>query len=142
MARSNWGMRAGQERTLAVHITRTGWDRALGLAVSTDPGSKQFKSYTEWQLAFESAKVHVQWDTERSLQGHGLGHYSIQVGLSRHIISEYVDDWVTRIEDVSERVRKIRTLLNERRIDRAKALLPAESLYPVTLEFERTLGMS
>ena len=33
MHRSNWGRRAGQERILAVRIRRSGWDKALSLAV-------------------------------------------------------------------------------------------------------------
>jgi hypothetical protein len=37
MERSNWGRRAGHEHTLAVRITRSGWEEALSLAVLTHP---------------------------------------------------------------------------------------------------------
>src|SRR5688572_25858108 len=36
MERSNWGKKSGQERTLAVRITRDGWQRALSLGVLTN----------------------------------------------------------------------------------------------------------
>src|SRR5215470_12294472 len=35
MHRSNWGSKGGQERTLAVTITRPGWESALSRAVLT-----------------------------------------------------------------------------------------------------------
>src|SRR5262245_58871683 len=35
MERSGWGSKSNQERTLAVRITRAGWDRALSLGVLT-----------------------------------------------------------------------------------------------------------
>jgi hypothetical protein len=142
MARSNWGARKGQERTLAVRITRRGWEKALSLAVPTDPKAPGFAGYTAWRAAFEGAPVHVQWDTERSLQGAGLPYYSIQVGLSRHVIREYVDEWITRIEDLTERVRKIRTLLNAHRSDKLAPLLPREAVYPLPAPLALRIGAS
>ena len=40
MHRSNWGQKSGQERVLAVRVTRVGWEKALSLAVLTsfEPG--------------------------------------------------------------------------------------------------------
>ncbi len=131
MHRSRWGTNKGQTRTLAVRITRAGFDRALSLAVSTDPTARLYATYESWRSAFESAPVHVQWDTERSLSGSALGHYSIQVGLSRAVIREFVDDWIVSITDLTERVSKMRTLVQGGRSDRAKSLLPAEKLYEV-----------
>jgi hypothetical protein len=142
MARSNWGARAGQERTLAVRITRTGWERALSLAVPTDPQAPGYEHYDAWRAAFDQAAVHVQWDTERSLHGAGLPYYSIQVGLSRHVIREFVDAWITEIVDFTERVRKMRDFLNSRQLDKARRLLPREMVYPLPLELRRRIGAS
>ena len=72
--------------------------------------------------------------------GAGLQHYSIQVGLSRHIIREYVDDWVVKIEDYTPRVRKIYDLLQSGHADKAKRQLPPERVYPVSAEIGRRLG--
>ena len=107
MHRSNWGRKSGQERILAVRIKRTGWEKALSLAVPTSfiPGT--FASHADWAEQFAAALVHVQWDPERSLRGAGLPYGSIQVGLSRHIIREYVEEWTVAIEDYTPRVRKM-----------------------------------
>jgi hypothetical protein len=131
MHRSNWGTSKGQSRVLAVRITRSGFDRALSLGVSTDPCARVFRSYEAWRQAFDAAWVHVQWDTERALSGAGLGYYSVQVGLSRHVTTEFVDDWIVSITDVTERVAKMRAFVRGGRSERARALLPPERLYEV-----------
>ncbi len=89
-----------------------------------------FAAPEEWAEKFASAQMHLQWDPERSLRGAGLPHSSIQVGLSRHVIREYVGDWVVRIDDITPRVRKIYDLLQSGHADKAKRHLPPERVYP------------
>lgn len=139
MHRSNWGQRSGQERVVAVRIKRAGWEKALSLAVLTSFSPRAFTSPTDWTEKFAKARVHVQWDPERSLRGAGLPYYSIQIGLSRHIIREYVEDWIVRIEDYTPRVRKIYDFLQAGQADKAKRQLPPERLYPVNSEVEGRL---
>jgi hypothetical protein len=139
MHRSNWGHKSGQQRTLAVRITRAGWGKALSLAVPTSFVPGAFASPDEWAERFAAARVHLQWDPERSLRGAGLPHSSVQVGLSRHVIREYVEEWVVGIEDYTFRVRKAYDLLQAGKSDRARRLLPAERVYPVSEEIARRL---
>lgn len=131
MHRSNWGAKKGQSRTLRVRIKRAGWDEALALGVLTSPDGPVFTNARKWQRDFDRAHVHVQWDTERSLRGAALNHLSIQVGLSRHVIGKFVEDWIVRIEDLTPTVAKMRQLLRKGRASAAKKLLPAERVYPV-----------
>jgi Domain of unknown function (DUF4291) len=139
MHRSNWGLKSGQERILAVRITRSGWEKALSLAVLTSFEASVFRCPQEWNEQFRNAIVHVQWDTERSLRGAGLPYFSIQVGLSRHIIAEYAQEWVVGIEDLTPRVRKIHNLLQAGQADKAKRHLPSERVYSVSQEIGRRL---
>jgi len=139
MHRSNWGQKSGQERVLAVRIKRTGWEKALSLAVPTSFVPGTFASPDEWAEQFAAAHVHLQWDPERSLRGAGLPYYSIQVGLSRHIIRTYVEEWVVAIEDYTSRVRKIYDFLQSGQAERAKRQLPPERVYPVSGELGRRL---
>ncbi len=132
MHRSNWGRKSGQERTLAVRITRAGWERALTLGVLTTPEPSVFPNRTLWETQFRAAAVHIQWDPERSLRGIGLPYYSIQVGLSRHVIREYAEEWVVGIEDYTPRVAKIRNLLQSGNASAVRRHLPAEKVYSVS----------
>ena len=129
MHRSNWGTKSGQERTLAVTISRSGWESALSRAVLTAFEPSVFRSKPEWAEQFDRAEVHVQWDPERSLRGAALDYYSIQVGISRHVIREFVDDWIVRIEDLSAKVAKMHALLRAGKADEAKRHLPSERVY-------------
>ena len=139
MHRSNWGLKSGQERVLAVRLKRSGWEKALSLAVHTTFVPGVFATPEEWAMQFAAAAVHLQWDPERSLRGAGLPHGSIQVGLSRHVIREYVDEWVVRIEDATPRVRKMHDLMQSGKTDRAKRHLPPERVYPVAAVLARQL---
>lgn len=139
MHRSNWGQRAGQERTLGVRIHRAGWERALALGVLTAPAPAVFGTADAWDRQFRDAAVHVQWDPERDLRGASLNHDSIQVGLGRTIIGEFVSTWVTSIEDLTPRVAKMREQLRSGRADQARRLVPPERVYPVAPEVARRL---
>ncbi|GGL33942.1 DUF4291 domain-containing protein [Planomonospora parontospora] len=129
MHRSNWARKPGQERVLAVRITRDGWHEALSRAVLTTAGP----------AAVDRAAVHVQWDPERSLRGAALNHYSIQVGIGRTLIRRFADEWVVGLTDVTPTVRRIAGLVQSGQASKAQRLLPPEREYPVPPEIARRL---
>ncbi|MFF2550913.1 DUF4291 domain-containing protein [Nocardia sp. NPDC058058] len=141
MHRSNWARKPGQERILAVRISRDGWEEALGHAVLTGHDRRVYADSTEWRKAFSRAVVHVQWDPEYSLRDAKLDHRSIQVGLSRHIIERYVEEWTVEIRDLTPLVHRMSAHLRAGHIERAKALLPPERPYPLTAELARRVGV-
>jgi hypothetical protein len=139
MHRSNWGRKASQERTLAVRIRRSGWDKALSVAVLTSPEASVFRSPDDWTTAFAAADVHVQWDTERSLRGGPLPYYSIQIGIGRRLIREYAESWIVSITDRTALVRKMYELIQSGRADLVPRLLPRERPYAVDSAIRRRL---
>jgi hypothetical protein len=141
MERSNWGQKSGQECILAVRISRAGWEAALSQAVLTHPEPGVYRDYDDWKRQFDQAVVHVQWDPERSLRGQALAHKSIQVGLSRHIIERYVDEWTLQISDYTPLVRKLYRAINSGGTAKARALLPKERVYPLDQEIARRIGL-
>ncbi|MFD9074170.1 DUF4291 domain-containing protein [Streptomyces lasiicapitis] len=130
MHRSNWARKPGQERVLAVRITRQGWEDALSQAVLT----------TADPAAVAQATVHVQWDPERSLRGAALNHYSIQVGIGRHLIRAFNDDWIVSLTDLTPQVRKAATMTQTGHATKAKRLFPAERVYPLPRTLEGLLS--
>ncbi|MFF9075436.1 MULTISPECIES: DUF4291 domain-containing protein [unclassified Streptomyces] len=131
MHRSNWARKSGQERILAVRITRSGWEEALSSAVLT----------TADPAAVAQAPVHVQWDPERSLRGAALNHYSIQVGVGRGLIRTLAEDWVVDLTDITAQARKAAAAKQSGRASQAQRLLPPERVYPVPPALAKRLGM-
>lgn len=141
MERSNWGQKPGQEHILAVRITRQGWEDALSQAVLTSFEPGVYQDYDDWRRQLDSATVHVQWDPERTLRGASLPYRSIQVGLSRHIIRRYVEEWTVEIRDITPLVRKLSTLIQSGKSSNAQDLLPKERIYPLPDPIARRLSM-
>lgn len=128
MERCGWATKPGQERVLAVRITREGWESALRKAVLSDRAGGE-------------AVVRVQWDPERDIRGAKLGHRSIQVGLGPAIVRSYVEEWTAEIRDISDLVARLRDLRAEGRLDEAQRLLPVERPYPTPDDARGFLGM-
>ncbi len=141
MERSNYGQKSGQEYILAIRIKRSAWESALLQAVLTHPSHRVYANGEVWRQMFDDAKVHVQWDPERSIRGSKLDYRSIQVGISRHLIQEYNEDWIVDIKDYTPLANKIYKLRLDGRHDKAKELLPKEKVYPVSDEIMKRLGM-
>ncbi|MEO7000875.1 MAG: DUF4291 domain-containing protein [Ktedonobacterales bacterium] len=141
MERSNWGRKSGQEHVLAVRISRTGWEEALSHAVLTSFAPGVYADRDEWQRQVEQARVLVQWDPERGLRGEGLPYDSIQVGISRHLIERYVNEWIQEIRDITPLVRSLATQIAAGEAQRARQKLPNERLYPVPDTIARRLGI-
>ena len=142
MERSGWATKSNQEHILAVRISRRGWEEALGQAVLTSWDRSVHDTPDTWEAAFAKAKVHVQWDPERSLRGAKLQHRSIQVGISRHLIDTFVDEWIVGLEDYTTRAKKIRRLLQEGKTDAAARQLPRERVYPLDAALSQRLGVN
>ena len=142
MERSNYGQKSGQECTLAIHIKREAWEKALSKAVLTSPEKRVYPNPGSWEKEFKKAEVHVQWDPERSIKGNKLAYRSIQVGISRYLIEEFNNEWIVKIEDYTSLVKKILNLTKLGEYDKAKKLLPIEKLYPLPAELALTIGAS
>lgn len=142
MERCGWASKPGQERVLAIRLSRAGWEEALSQAALTTFEAEVAGDYDTWRSALEVAPVRVQWDPERDLRGQSQDLRAIQVGLGRQIVPRYVNEWTLAIRDVTPLVRSLRHLLNTGRADEARHRLPRERLYPVSETLARRLGMA
>jgi hypothetical protein len=142
MHRSNWARKSGQEHILAVRITKKGWEHALTCGVLTAYEAEAHSSKLQWADDFAKAKVHVQWDPERSIRGAALPYGSIQVGISREMIREFNEKWIIGIADLSPLVAKTRELLRRGEVQAASKHLPPERPYEVPAKVGKHLLMS
>ena len=90
MYRCGWAAKPGQERVLAISISRDGFEWALAHSTLShhDPGV--YADHAEWAERAKAMPVRIQWDPERSLQLQPLSHRSIQVGLTGDAARHYV----------------------------------------------------
>lgn len=141
MERSNWGNKSNQEYILAIKIKRASWEKALSLGVLTHPDKAIYKSGYQWEQEFNQAKVHIQWDPERTLRGGKLEQRSIQVGISRYLIEEYNEEWIEEIIDLTPLTKKIALLRKQGKHKEAKRLLPKEQKYPLPENIANKIGV-
>jgi hypothetical protein len=117
MYRCGWATKPGQERVLAITITRAGFDWALEHSCLADEATAERKRVSP---------VRVQWDPERDVALERLEHRAIQVGLGGESVNRYVDEWITGIEDVTPLAREIAVLVKARDLASASRLVPEE----------------
>lgn len=141
MERCGWASKPGQERVLAIRISRVGWEEALGQATLTTFEPALYGNYEAWQRGLEVAPVRVQWDPERDLRGKPQERRAIQVGISRSLVPHYVNDWTMEITDATPLAHTLRRLLDAGRATEAQRRLPRERLYPTPDALARRLGI-
>lgn len=83
MYRCGWASKPGQERVLAVTITRAGFEWALAHSCLSHYEPKLHSNRKAWAERLEASPVRIQWDPERDL-GHRPLSYRSSSGLGRH----------------------------------------------------------
>lgn len=137
-----WAGKQGQERVLAVEISRSGLTWALEYACLShfDPEHQAFREAWEEQKA--ASPVRVQWDPERSVTLEQLPHRSIQIGLGGEAAKRYARDWILDIRDVTSLADEGRDLVAAGDLETARARLPVERRYPLSPEIAARIGAS
>ncbi len=127
MYRAGWGFKdAGQQRILAIDISRDGFEWALEHGcLSHAEGDVDAPAGFNKDLF----PVRIQWDPERDLHLHKLPHRAIQIGLSKEAVHLYVTQWIRGITDVTPLAHEIHALVQAGRLEEANARLPVERVY-------------
>ncbi len=128
MYRCGWATKVGQEHVLAIDITIEGFLEILSRSTLSSYKPEKHESKEQWQQWLEQYSGRVQWDPERDYQLLPLDYRSIQIGLKDDLVSSYINDWIVKITDITEDVKKI---YNE--LDRYHGNHP---LLPMEKEFE------
>jgi len=132
MYRAGWGYKDdGQQRILAIDISREGFEWALEHSCPSHPDPSM--SAQEWARIKATAPVRIQWDPERNLHLEPLAHRAIQIGLGGTSVRLYVEQWIRKIADITALAHEIHGLVRAGRIDEAHAALPVETCYPYEL---------
>lgn len=128
----------GQERVLALRMKHEHFRRLLAQAVVC---------HGQALSAEERAKgVRVQWDPEREPGLEVLPYRSIQVGISGGVGKVWAEEWIVGIEDVTERARRLKEVVEEEggvKLEELveRGLVPEERVYDVPEELRKVLQM-
>ncbi|MEU4781971.1 DUF4291 domain-containing protein [Micromonospora sp. NPDC023633] len=140
MYRCGWATKPGQERVLAVEITRAGFEWALANSCLSSFDRDRHPDREAWSRRLRASPVRVQWDPERSLRLAPLPHRSLQVGLSGEAVRRYVDEWLVGLTDVTPTAHAVRAALDAGDDAAAEALLPPERPYPLPADVAAVVG--
>jgi len=130
--RSGYGRKPGQERVLRISITHDGFRTALAAAVPSSHQAHLFAERAAWEAALRASPVRYQWDPDRDLALVPLPRRAIQLGIAGPFVRRYVDDWITRVEDVTDLAHAIE--------GGARPPVPEERPYPLDRATLRSLG--
>ncbi|WP_035794107.1 DUF4291 domain-containing protein [Kitasatospora mediocidica] len=131
MYRSGWGTKPGQERVLALEISRDGFEQALAQACLSHYDRSVHADRAQWAARLRESPVRVQWDPERDLDLRPLPHRSLQLGLSGRATRAYADHWLLAVRDVTPLAHQVHELVRAGAREAAAALLPRETPYPI-----------
>jgi len=133
VCRSGGATKPGQERVLAVQVSRVGFEEALGSAVLTRFDKRLYANIEQWRSMLAASDVLVQWDPERTVGLKRLPFETIQIGLRGDAVRRYIDNWIYGIEDVTDLAKSV--------WHGDTVEIPLETVYPVPNDLTRRLGM-
>lgn len=108
-----------------------------GILTTHQPDGQTQQTQTDKKEKVKSADVKIQWDPERTARLEILPYRSIQIGIPGALSGEWANEWIAEIEDVTDRARELKKVLDEEPnvtiedlVDRG--LLPSERPFPVS----------
>jgi len=134
-----------QERILAIKMSHEGFLELLQTA-NVNHTKANLGDMTR-ERGTKAMNVMVQWDPERSPRLGRLGYRSIQVGIPGGLVSKWIDEWIVKIEDVTETARALKKTLDEDKVIGlkdliARELMPQERPYEVPADLREQLRMT
>ena len=127
MYRSGWGMKPGQEVTLAVWLRRSAFEAILAQAVPSTFDPTLYAGEQAWKQAVATSAVRLQWDPDHAPGGSPVERRALQLGLRGEVLRQYAQAWIVDIQDISSFVAE------QRRFARADAyaqlVTPREDVY-------------
>ncbi|MCP1223145.1 DUF4291 domain-containing protein [Sebaldella sp. S0638] len=129
MYRAGWAEKEGQERILAIDITKEGFLTILKNSVLSHYDRKVYEKAEDWEKDKRNFSGRCQWDPERTVFGGPMEYRAIQLGIKDKIVDSYVNNWIVHIEDITPMVRELKKMRDEGRD--IKEYLPVEKEFRI-----------
>lgn len=112
MYRAGWATKENQERILAIKITLDGFREILRQAVHSSFISPIYEDRDDWKAQLSISDVRLQWDPDHNPTGEKLTRKAIQLGLRGDVFHKFNDEWIIKIEDITDFVTEQRENAN------------------------------
>ena len=131
-------------------VTKGEMGTGTEMETETETGGKEKQKGKEQEMEKEkeNGKVRFQWDPERNVKLERLPYRSLQVGIAGGMIKRWIDEWIVRIEDVTEDVRRFHALIENdgdqgvaKVIEELRGEKWREDVLQLEEELEMALGM-
>ncbi|MEY6568824.1 DUF4291 domain-containing protein [Streptomyces sp. PGLac3x] len=129
MYRSGWSRKEGQERVVAIEISRAGFDWALAHSCLSAYQPGVHADRDAWRAALRRSPARVQWDPERDWRLQPLPYRALQLGLSGEAVRRYAEEWLVSVTDVTALAQAVHERVREGDEAGARELLPEETPY-------------
>ncbi|KAK9696826.1 hypothetical protein K7432_012263, partial [Basidiobolus ranarum] len=101
MYRSGWATKYNQERILALRVSRLGFEKILRASVSTSKLPDE--TLCQYRSRLKESPVRLQWDPDHLPNGERhTARKAIQIGIRGDILIEFLNKWITQIEDIPD----------------------------------------
>jgi len=127
MYRCGWAEKENQERVLAIDIKRETFDEIVKNSVISSYKPNLGITEDEWKEEVKNSLVRCQWDPERDIHGKPIGRRSIQLGIRGEAVEKYVNEWIVKITDITDEVKRIKQSIDNGTFK--ENLLPEEKEY-------------
>jgi len=108
MYRSGWGVKPGQEITLAFRIPRPFFESVLAQAVPSTYDPELYPDKKAWKVDVARSDVRLQWDPDHHPSGKREPRRAIQLGLRREVLRDFGQQAIIEIIDMTEFVQSQR----------------------------------
>ena len=133
MYRSGWASKESQERILEIRLLRTSFEACIKAGCLTRFVPAKHGTFAKWREAIAMTDVRIQWDPDRDIHLQPTQHRTIQIGLSGTTLSDFANNWILEIRDITPQVKQMYEFMVRGDASSASKLLPREFAYSFRL---------
>lgn len=101
MYRSGWASKPGQERILAIRMSKSGFLSLLELGVYSGFQADKYPTRENWQSALRQSDVRIQWDPDHLPKGGKHERRAIQIGIKGRMLHTFNQQFIREITDIT-----------------------------------------
>lgn len=132
MYRCGWAKKINQERVLGIWITKIGFTEILKEAVYSAFKPDVYESKEKWKAELSAKNVRLQWDPDHNIRGEKQERRAIQLGLKNGIVTDFNQNMITEIIDMTDFVKKSKLKIDEGKID--QLTIPKETIFKTEIK--------